>query len=76
MMLNEVTRKIEEIEIESEKINSLQTALFDAIFNGNSEVHSYEWAFAVLGDLTFNHQENLKVMTKELFERLKGEKNI
>lgn len=71
MRLSEIARRVEELEIEAEKVNSLQMALFDAIFNGNSEAHSYEWAFVVLGDLTFNQQESLKKITKELFDLLK-----
>ena len=59
MAIKELAPRVELLENEARKINSLQSALFDAIFSGPSAVSTYEWAFVVFGDLTFALSKSL-----------------
>lgn len=71
MTLKEVVFKVEELQTEAEKINSLQLALFEAVFRGNNAPETYEWAFCVLSDLTFSIKNGLGDLKDNAFETLK-----
>lgn len=73
MTVKEIAFELENLQIEAEKINSLQNALFSAIYRGDFAPETYEWAFIVLGDLTFTIKNRLDEVGKELFEIMKKE---
>ena len=52
MTVKEIAFEIENLQIEAEKVNSFQNALFEAIYGGNNAPETYEWAFVALGDYT------------------------
>ena len=68
MTVKEIAYKLEEMQIESEKVNSLQNTLFEAIYRGDNAPEIYEWAFIVLGNLTFALANDLDKLTKAAFD--------
>lgn len=74
MTTKEIAFEIEELQVEAEKIHSLQNALFSAIYEGSSAPGTYEWAFIALGDLTLEVKNKLNDVTKKLFEIIKAER--
>lgn len=74
MTVKEIAYKIEELQIAAEKVNSLQNALFSAIFDGNYAPETYEWAFVALGDITHALKNELNDVTKELFNIMRVER--
>lgn len=70
MSIKEIAFKLEELQITAEKVNDLQTVLWQAIYRGDIAPESYEWAFMVLGDLTHELKDELSVMMKKVFEKL------
>ena len=73
MALKEIAFKIEDLVVEAEKIESMQKALWQAIWRGDLAECEYEWAFVVFGDLTFALKNNLQTLSDEVFKTLKGE---
>ena len=71
MSQKEMAYKIEELQNEAMKIHSLQVALFEAIYNGNNALTTYEWAFIALLDLTFMVRNKLEELSNTAFENLK-----
>lgn len=67
MTVKDIAYKIEELQITAEKANSLQNALFSAIYSGNYDSKTYEWAFVILGEITHTLKEELNDIIKELF---------
>lgn len=74
MTVKEIAYKIEGLQIEAEKINSFQQTLFEAIFNGNNDAGTYEWAFVAFGDMTHSLKNELKNVTDAIFEIFRSEK--
>lgn len=74
MTVKEIAYKIEDLQIKVEKINSLQNALFTAIYNESNAENTYEWAFVAFGDMTHSLKNELKNVTDELFEIFRNEK--
>ncbi|MDO4307226.1 MAG: hypothetical protein Q4C77_10345 [Eubacteriales bacterium] len=74
MTIKEIAYKVEDLRIEAEKINSLQNALFTAIYSESNAISTYEWAFVVLDDMTHSLKDELKIVTNELFAIFRGEK--
>lgn len=74
MTIKEIAFKVEELQVQSKKVDSLSTALFSAIYGGDFSADSYEWAFVLLRDVTHDLAEQLNKMTEELFEIIKTEK--
>lgn len=75
MTIKEIAYRIGELQIEAEKVNSMQAAIFEAIYRGNNSAEEYEWAFCALGDLTFALKNNLEDLTNKAFDNLKREQN-
>lgn len=73
MSNKEIAYRIEELQIDAEKVNSVQNALFEAIYRGSNALETYEWAFVSLGDLTFALKNNLEDLTSKVFDNLKKE---
>lgn len=74
MSIKEIAFKLEELQITAEKVNDLQTVLWQAIYRGDITPESYEWAFMVLGDLTHELKNELSVVMHQVFEKLGAEK--
>lgn len=74
MTVKEIAYELEALQIEAEKVNSFQNALFEAIYRGDNAPETYEWAFVALGDYTFSLKNRLDEATKELFEIMRAEK--
>lgn len=74
MSIKEIAFKLEELQITAEKVNDLQTVLWQAIYRGDITPESYEWAFMVLGDLTHELKNELSVVMHQAFEKLGAEK--
>ena len=74
MTVKEVAYKIEELQTVAEKVNSLQSALFSAIYHGELATSSYEWAFIALGDITHALKNELDEVAKELFDIMRDER--
>lgn len=74
MTVKKIAYELENLQNETEKIHSLQNALFEAIYNGNNTPETYEWAFILLGDLTREVKNRLDKVGKELFAVIKNEK--
>lgn len=74
MTIKEIAYKIEGLQIAAEKVNSLQNALFSAIYDGSCAPETYEWAFVALGDITLVLKNELDDVTKELFEIIRAER--
>ncbi len=74
MTVKKIANELENLQNETEKIHSLQSALFEAIYNGNNAPETYEWAFVLLCDLTHKVKNRLDEVGKELFEAIKNEK--
>jgi len=75
MTLKDIAYKLEEIWIEAEKVDSLQIAIFQAIYKGEHNPDVYEWAFNALGDRTFSLQASLEKIVDEIFELLRKERH-
>lgn len=74
MSIKEIAFKLEELQITAEKVDGLQIVLWQAIYRGNIAPESYEWAFMVLGDLTYELKNELSVVMHQAFEKLGAEK--
>lgn len=74
MTVKEIAFEIENLQIEAEKVNSFQNALFSAIYEGKNAPATYEWAFVALGDYTFSLKNRLNEVTEELFRIVRTEK--
>lgn len=76
MSQKEIAYKIEELQIKAEKIDSLQAALFTAVFRQEDfAVETYEWAFVLLADMTAGMKNELEELTNRAFENFRrGEK--
>lgn len=74
MTVNEIAFKIEELQVEAEKVDGLQKTLFAAVYEGNYALEEFEWVFVLLGQLTHALKKELDEVTKELFDiiRAKG----
>ena len=78
MSQKEMAYRIEELRFNAERIHSLQNSLFAAIFHQKEfSVGDFEWAFVLLGEMTMDALEELKVLTNCAFENFRkdGEKN-
>ena len=53
MTIKELAYEIENLRIIAENVNSLQMALYTAIYEGSTDVKEYEGAFNAFGDLCF-----------------------
>lgn len=71
MTVKEIAFELENLQIEAEKIDSLQNALFSAIYRGEFAPETYEGAFIALGELTFATKNRLDEVGKELFKIVK-----
>lgn len=66
--------KIEDLFTEAEKIDSMNEALFQAVFRGDNDPAMYEWAFIAFRNMTFELREQMKDLTDESFKLMRGEK--
>lgn len=73
MITKDIAFRIEQLQIESEKIDSLQETIFQAIFHGEINIDKYEWAFITLGEMTFDLKNSLEEMVNESFELARKE---
>lgn len=71
MTTKEIAFKLEDLQNESEKIYSLQLAIFSAIYEGNNSCADYEYAFIVLGDLSLSLKEDLARIRDAGFELMR-----
>lgn len=71
MLTKEIAFKIEKLQIDASKIDGISMALWQAISNGAFESKTYEWAFVVLTDLTYNLTEDLTDLTEDAFKYIK-----
>ena len=67
MSIKEMAFKIEKLQNDALKIDSISTALWQAISNGAFDAKTYDWAFVVLTDLTYDLKENLITLTEDTF---------
>lgn len=71
MAIKELAPRVELLENEARKIDSLQNALNDAMFSAPCAATPYEWAFVALGDLTFALSKSLSKLKEELYAEAK-----
>lgn len=72
MTQKEIAFRIEELQLSAERIHSLQNALFTAIFRQDEfSIKDFEWAFIVLGEMTFDAKEELNNLKEKAFKNLK-----
>ena len=73
MSIIEQAHRIEELQSDATRINSLGNALFIAIFHQDAfSITEYEEAYMLLMDLAYGLQKNLEKLTDEAFELLQG----
>ncbi len=70
MIMKEMAYKIEDLLVAAEKINSLQCALFEAVYNGNYSIEDYRWAFTAVNDLTYSLINQTKELEDQAFDSL------
>lgn len=74
MSLKEMAYRIEEIQLNAEKADSLHKVLYDAIFQPkDSSLEDCEWAFILLGNLTYETKNELTELRDTVFGELKNE---
>lgn len=73
MTIKDIAFRIEELQIDAERIDSLHLAVTEAVFNGNNAIDAYEWAFNAIGNMTFNMRKELGKLTDEAFDILKAD---
>ena len=71
MSIKEMAFKIEKLQIDASKIDGVSMALWQAISNGAFDAKTYDWAFVVLTDLTYNLTEDLTDLTEDAFKCIK-----
>ena len=74
LTVKEMAHKIEDLRIDAEKIDSLQNALFAAIYREDFAVNTYEWAFVAFGELTYSLLNELAELENEAFESIETNK--
>lgn len=73
MSTKDVAFKIEELQLRAEEINSLQSALYVALYEAERAKEDFEPAFLAFGSMTQRLKTDLSDLTKRLFEQLGGE---
>lgn len=75
MEMKEIAFKIEELQVKAEKISSLETALFEAIYTSKLyPLETYESAFILFGEIIFNLKNELTELKESVFDAFgKGE---
>ena len=74
MTIKELAYKIENLRIIAENVNSLQMALYTAIYEGSTDVKEYEGAFNAFGDLCFSLKGKVSELEDKAFDSFrKGE---
>jgi len=69
---SEMAYKMDDLQTKSQMMHSLQNTLYTAIFC--QDVFSkddFEWAFTLLGFMTFNITKELKELTDYAFEQIR-----
>ena len=74
MSEKEIAFKIEELQIQAEKADGLQNALWQAIYCGDFNASVYEWAFVLLGDITCELKNELEILSRAAFNALHEKK--
>lgn len=72
-MLKDAAYKSEELWVKSEKVDSLQMAIFQAIYKGDHNPDMYEWAFNALNDITYDLKNDLEKLMNDLFTLLRDD---
>ena len=73
MSMKELAYKIEDLQMEAEKINSLEAALFEAIYTSqNYPLETYESAFLLFGEKIFDLKNELAELKKAAFDSFRG----
>lgn len=69
MTMKEIAYRIEALQVEAEKIDSVQKAIFAAIYQQTCYAkEDYEWAFVAFSELTFDLKNELKELKDKAFE--------
>lgn len=72
MTQQDIAHRIDELTIDAAKIDSLQKVLYEVIYQKELfAVEDCEWAFALLGDLTFKAKNDLTDLSDAAFENLR-----
>lgn len=72
MTQKEMAYRIEELQLKAEQAHSLQNTLFAAIFRQEDyAVEEFEWAFVMLGEMTYGAVKDLNDLKEKAFENLK-----
>ncbi len=75
LFIKEMVFKLESVTNKAMMACSLRNTLFTAFYcQDKFSITDFEWAFVLLGDLTFYVQEDLKELTDRTFEHIKEHK--
>lgn len=72
MSTKDVAFKVEELQLRAEEINSLQSALYAALYEAERAKEDFEPAFVAFGSMTMRLQKDLNILKENLFEQLEG----
>lgn len=75
MMNTKIAMRVEELYNKAEMVSSFRSALFSAIYEGQSSPREYEWAFILFGTTLSELKTELGELTEELFQIVREEKN-
>lgn len=74
MATKEIAYKIEKLQTDAEKINSITEALFVALYRQDEYgKEEYEWAFISLSEMTMKLRDDLEKLTNEAFDSYRKE---
>lgn len=72
MSTKDVAFKVEELQLRAEEINSLQSALYAALYEAERAKEDFEPAFVAFGSMTMKLQTDLSRLKEKLFEQMGG----
>ena len=75
MSQREIAFEIEDLQIAAEEINSMQNALFAALYESTYAKEDLRQAFRAFGGMTYKLQTDLKDLMNRAFENVKDQKN-
>lgn len=74
MTVKDIAFKLENLQLKSEVLNSLTLAVNDAIIEGPNDVSNFHGALHALTCMTYELEQEMKVLMDALFEVIRAEK--
>lgn len=71
MTVTEIAFKLEDLQIQSWELHSLALVAYDAIMNGQNAVSNFDGALFLLTGITSKLDQEMKVLSDELFKAAK-----